>query len=641
MRPVETRRQRRSMQVAGVLLLGLGLGISRTTASPADASTTAQLDPLVVTGTRTAQRLSTSPVPVTVVSAAQIARSGARDLTELLEREGAVHVTRAAGRGSTIEMQGLASEHVLILVNGRRIGGRVNGAVDLSRLRVADIERVEIVKGASSALYGSDALGGVVNIITRRQGQGGQLTVRGADGQQDVQAHRGLHLIDWQLDMAAGLVHQDSYDLNPNAAGDDGPDLNGSFASLSGRGPLGRTGVLDIDIAWQRDESLRFDAGTGGARFDTQKRIDEVRLGIAPQLDLAGGELRLDAHYHRYHDQFLQQQRGVSEPALDEETLDEIIGGGAQYDRMLGAHTLTAGVEYHHEHLQSDRLSTTAQRDRQSVYLQDQWTLADGRFQVVPGLRLDRDSQFGQQLSPKLALRWQPHDRWQVRASYGEGFRAPDFKQLLLRFNNGAAGYRVEGNPDLRPERTAGGNLDLTVQWAPALQVHVSGFVQQVEDLIDLALVSRRGPALYSYRNVRRAALSGIGGNLEWHARDSLDFRLGYRYLHSRDRDRDEPLSGRAPHQAHAAVYYHQPRFALGLRGNWVGTRVFTVDTANGPPTAGGRAAPYALFDVRAEWRGRPSTALAVGVKNLFDEGDPAFLPIPPQTLYVEIQRSL
>jgi outer membrane receptor for ferrienterochelin and colicins len=136
---------------------------------------------VVVTGTRTPYSLNDSPVEVQLIDAAQIARSGARDVAELLEREGGVYANRAAGRGSAIQIQGLSSKHVLILLNGRRMIGRINGAIDLSRLHVADIERIEIVKGPSSALYGGDALGGVVNIISQREGEGGALILRGDD----------------------------------------------------------------------------------------------------------------------------------------------------------------------------------------------------------------------------------------------------------------------------------------------------------------------------------------------------------------------------------------------------------------------------------------------------------------------------
>ncbi len=600
------------------------------------------LDPVVVTGTRTEHRLSDSPVVVEVVTARDIMRSGARDLTELLEREGSVHVTRAAGRGSTIEMQGLSSEHVLILVNGRRLSGRINGAIDLSRLRVADIERLEIVKGPSSALYGSDALGGVVNIITRQHQSGGAVNVRNSAYDQDAYGHLGVVGERWSTQFAAGYSAQSAFDLSPQTAAEDSPDAEGWYYAVNAERDIGRSGNLGLDLAYQLDDSQRLDSGTGGAKYDTRKRTEELRLGLNPRVDIAGGRVRVNTYYHRYFDQYLQDQRGTDANTIDEETRDEIAAIGAQFDRDIAGHQWTIGLDHQLETLRSDRITQVAERDRQAVYLQDQLQLWDHRLTLVPGLRYDRDSQFGQQLSPKLALRLDLTDRWLLRAGYGEGYRAPDFKQLLLRFDNGAVGYRVEGNPELQPERSQGFNLAATFYATPQSSLHLSLFSQRVDDLIDLVQTNSGGDTqVYSYRNVTSATLHGGDLQTQWHPNSAWQIKLGYSYLYSRDNSTGDPLSGRPTHRVHTALYYQRAQYGIGLRGNWVGERHFAVDTSSGgPPTGAGTAPAYALFDVRAQWRGWPVAQLAAGIKNLFDAGDSAFLPIAPRAVYMEIQRS-
>ncbi len=603
----------------------------------------ADLDPLVVTGTRTEHRLSESPVVVEVVTATDIARSGARDLTELLEREGAVHVTRAAGRGSTIEIQGMSSEHVLILVNGRRLSGRINGAIDLSRLRVADLERIEIVKGPSSALYGSDALGGVINIITRQNTTGGSLNLRSGAYDRDVYGHHGVTGRRWSAQLAGGYTEQDAYDLSPANAAEDSPDTRGWYYSAHADTDFAATGNLGLDLAYQLDDSERVDSGTGGVEFDTLKRTEEVRVGINPRLDMAGGRVSASTYYHRFYDQYLQDQRGTDSNTTDEETRDEIAALGVQFDREIAGNPWTLGAEHQLERLRSDRISQTAERDRQSVYLQSQLALWGHRLTLVPGLRYDRDSQFGQQLSPKLALRLDLTDRWLLRAGYGAGYRAPDFKQLLLRFDNSAVGYRVQGNPDLQPESSQGLNLAATYYANARNSLHLSLFTQRVDDLIDLVLANSGSgdTQLYSYRNVRSATLHGADLQTQWHPASEWQVKLGYSYLYSRDNSTGEPLSGRPRHRVHTALYFQQPRYGIGIRGNWVGARQFAVDTSSGgPPTAAGTAPAYALFDFRAQWQGWRFANLAAGIKNLFDAGDSAYLPIAPRALYLEIQRN-
>lgn len=623
-------------------------------AAPATAAERAvhevQLEPVVVTGTRTEQPLSRAPVEVQLISARQIEDSGARDLAELLEREGGVYVSRAAGRGTTIEIQGLASDQVLILVDGRRMIGRVNGAIDLSRLRLDSVERVEIVKGPSSALYGADALGGVVNIITRRDGRrGGAITGRVDTGEnKELGGNAGGSLGAVQGRVSGSYLKLEPYDLDASTSSQDGIDGENRSLGAEADWKLGERAHLGLSGNYALDDSLRVDQGTGNRVYDTQKRIEEVRTGLAPRIELGTGtRLSLDAYYHRYHDQFLQQQRGGDGSTdIDEETLDQLWSLGGQIDHRVGAHGLSLGLEGSFEQLDADRLAETGERDRQSVYGQDDWSLFDGRLRLVPGLRYDRDSQFGDQLSPKLALRWDFAEDWFLRAGYGRGYRAPDFKQLLLRFSNPAVGYRVDGNPDLQPERSTGYNLGLAWLPGPTLSLSLAVYHNRVRDLIDIVQVSGGqpspgNPVVFSYVNVRSATLDGLDLQGRWRPVTPLELQLGYGYLRSRDEDSDQELSGRARHRANAAARFEQDRYALQLRGVWVGQRVFAVELdTGGQPTGAGTSPDYALFDARGEMKLTPHWQLALGLENLFDEGEPQFLPIPPRTAYLELRWS-
>ena len=124
------------------------------------------LETLVVTGSRTEHSVDESPVSVEVISREDIEQTGGRNVADVLDGQIGVNVQHSF-QGSTVQLQGLDSKYILVLVDGERIGGRISGAIDLSRLYIENIERIEIVKGASCALYGSDAIGGVINIITR------------------------------------------------------------------------------------------------------------------------------------------------------------------------------------------------------------------------------------------------------------------------------------------------------------------------------------------------------------------------------------------------------------------------------------------------------------------------------------------
>lgn len=619
-------------------------------AESADRSERAiRLEQVVVTGTRTQHTLSDSPVEVQLITAAEIKDSGARDVAELLEREGGLTVTRVAGRGTSIEIQGLSSDQVLILVDGRRVVGRINGAIDLTRLKAANIERIEIVKGPSSALYGSDALGGVVNVITRSGGRGSSVTAR-ADSGKNFETFGGFS---YQGERASGALSgggtiTTSYDLNKATPATDGIDGRTRFASASHTQRFGDDVSLRASLDYSLDDTSRVDAGN--ATFDITKRIEEVRVGVAPQIRFGENtELVLDGYYTRYYDQFLQDQRGADANDRYEKTVDQLYAAGGQLNQDWGAHRLSVGLEAQFESLTADRLATEGERDRQSVYVQDEFTLLGEALTLVPGLRHDRDSQFGNATSPKLALRYRITPDLSVRASAGQGFRAPDFKQLLLRFDNPAVGYRVEGNPDLKPERSTGYNLGST--WFASEGISLTGTVyhNRVKNLIDIVQLTPGrptpgNPVVFSYVNVERARLTGGDVQAEWRpelgSRQPLTLRLGYGYLDSEDADTGQPLSGRAKHRANADIGWRNSQYELGLRGVWIGKRIFQTELdTGGAPTGAGEADPYTLFDTRAQWKGWRVFDLTLGVQNLFDEGESRYLPIQPRSVFFELSK--
>lgn len=601
------------------------------------------LEPIVVTGTRTEHRLSDSPVEVQLIDANTIHHSGARDVAELLEREGGLHVTRQAGRGTSIEIQGLSSEHVLILIDGRRLNGRVFGAIDLTRIHIDRIERIEVVKGPSSALYGADALGGVVNIITRRGGSelGGTLGLRAdSEGNAETFARGGWTLGTLHGESGAGYDRLRAYDLDEATPSEDGAKSENGYASTDARWTLSDRASIGFSGAYALNDARRVDGGLAGRIYDTHKRIEDLRLGVSPEIELGKRTtLALDAYYNRYFDQYVQLPRDPADATIDEETLDELYAAGGQVEHRYDIHRMVFGAEAQIEALEADRLDSSGERDRQSVYAQDEIGLLDDALLIVPGLRYDRDSQFGDQFSPKLAARYQLRDDLILRAGYGRGYRVPDFKQLLLRFENPGVGYRVDGNPELQPETSTGFNLGAT--WLPSdtSSFTIGAYHNRVDDLIEIVQIESGPPILFSYRNVASATLTGLDAQARFRPWRPLEVQFGYGWLDSEDEDTGRSLSGRADHRANAALRYEQSDYALNLRGVWVGERRFDTEVdAGGPPTQAGEADAYTLFDFRAEWTRWPRWMLAAGIENLLDEGDPAHLPIAPRSVYLELQ---
>lgn len=645
-----------------LLLLACALPWAQVRAEPPadEATTTLTVAPVVVTGTRREVDADASPVPVTVVDRDAVETSGARDAAELLEGHPGLTVVRSF-RGAGLEVEGLDPRHVLVLVDGERVAGRTGEQTDLSRLPIEAIERVEVVKGATSALYGADALGGVVNIITRSAHRPAELEgslEAGTVGRLGLSVRGGAARDAWDAHVAAGLHRAGAYRL------DDSPATSGSArddasATVSARLRPSDDVTLAARVQYLFREQRATDALAlppgldGGARWKITDR-DQTGHTVAALLSAthraeSGGQLEVRASTSLFDDTLTYDQRGSDREDREEHTRELVGGLALSYQRLVaGAHHLVVGLEGHVEALDSQRVDGgEASRQRLALHLQDEWAALDGPggddgvgLVLVAGVRLDVDSQFGPALAPRVAARLDLTPELALHASFGLGFRAPGFRELYLFFDNPGVGYAVVGSPDLDPERSR--SVRLGAAWAPAdaLRVELALFHHDLDDLILTTPVEGAGASLYTYRNVDAATSRGGELSLSLRPARALRVHLSYTLTDARDDATDLVLPGRATHRGHVALtgLVAATGTALTARAELVGPRALE-DPAD--PTRRLDAAPYAHVDLRVTQDLGDHLTLFGGVDNLFDAGDPTSLPLRPRSLYLGLTSRL
>lgn len=639
-------------------------------APPEEAPATDAADTLVVTGTRTRTRLGDTPVATEVISREDLASSGADTLAEALEGRPGLQVTRSF-RGAALQMGGLDPDHVLILVDGQPVVGRVGGAIDLSRFPVAEIERVEIVRGAASTLYGADAIAGVVNIITRRGEDGASADLRLAPGAFVSDGARAAAprlpggpgwLFDAPvntLDASAGLgLGRGMFRSRSGVAVVASPALRagGPATVWDSQGALTLSQRVDLapapDHRWTargsgtRRQTAGTDTTATGAVVDRAQTTETWELAVGPDLVFGErGRLTVTGWWSGFRDQAAWDQRGATgldDVQLTREDAGELDAVGVVV--LPGGHALTVGAEGRHEVLTTDRLSLpTVDRQRGAVFLEDIWALGDaGRADLVAGLRVDGDTLFGQAWSPRLAVRLAPSPAFTLRANAGRGFRAPPFKDLYLAFDNAGAGYTVAGNPALRPETAWTTNLDVHaiplggLEWTGALRG------AWLDDLIQAALVapaSAGAPARYSYVNVARARTLSAETGLRAQGRGGLHAGADLVLLHTADLDTGLPLPNRPP----ATVAVHTGRAPRGgwwsadLRGEWRSAAEIAVESAPGVvdrlPVP-----PWWNLDLRVAAHPARGVSLFAGAENLLDTGDATVNPARPRRVFAGLQ---
>lgn len=600
-----------------------------------------EMSPMVVTGARTPVELSESIVPVTLISREDLDKTGASNVADALQQSAGIKISPASGHSPRIEMQGFDSEHVLILVNGQRLNGRVNGAIDLRRINTANIEQVEIVQGPSSALYGSDALGGVVNIITSEEIFTTSARTRvDSLGSAELAIQSGLQVNDAVSISGSVIVgHTASYDLDRDQTGNNGPETDRIAFDLNAKWKLENLSI-HAAASHQYQDRLFESSTTGGGEVDIINQIEESRISLRPSTEFGDLVIEGQLSYARYYDQYVQDVHSTTDGDADEQTTDELITAGVQTSFPAGErHDLTVGVENQYESLSSERLSEDSHRSRTGVYFQDRISdfLVDD-LQVAIGARHDGDTQFGGKATPKINLSYSLNSQLQLLAGAGNGYRAPDFKQLYLLFTNASAGYVVEGNPELVPEETESVNIGLGYE-ANRWDIKTNAYYHDVENLIETVEVAADTGRRFSYQNVSSAQIIGIDSRLNLLVNDYLDVSVFYNYLDSENKETGGPLSGRAEHRGGVSMSWETDNdYSLSGDLSRTGKRVFT-STLGQPGEGNGNADGYTQFSLQLAHQG-VTWRWALGGKNLLDEGDTELLTLEPRRFYIELERN-
>lgn len=599
----------------------------------------------VVSASRTAQKLSEAAVPMDVITRGEIERSGARDAAEVLALHPSVQVERSfSGAGAYI--QGLEPQHVLVLVDGQRTIGRVNGTIDLARFPVERIEQIEVVRGASSVLYGSDALGGVINIITRKAGrrfEGDAALQYGTLNALDLRGSVGTRLRWGSATVNAGWHRRDAYRLDPEKLATSGGAFDEKQVSAKIDARLGERFRLGAAGSYLRRRSEAIDSYDSGAILDRTNLTETADVSLTPEAQLGRFKIRLVAQYSYFRDQYLLDQRGGTQLDDIQDTREHLGRADAQVDvRLPGSHVLTAGGEFLYERLFTPRLEGgTGDRVRGAVFAQDQWRISKRRgLSVIPALRFDADSQFGQNLAPKLAIRFAPLPQLTARASYGAGFRAPSFKELLMLFENTGAGYVVQGNLALKPETSHSVNLGLEVTPGPVVVLSANFFRNDLKNLIQPTLMQMggaAGPQRFMYGNIATAYTQGLELGLRLRAAELLSAELNYTLTDSQDTEADRPLEGRPRHRGNLTVTARHKKAGVELmtRLSLVGPRPYYTDDDGDGTTETTLAPTYAMWDARLGIALPAHLQAFVGGQNLLNAGDKRFLAVPPRTAFL------
>lgn len=543
-------------------------GIAQQNELKSDSISTKQLNEVMLSATRTNRQLSSIPLPAQIISSKQIKQSGSLRLSDILNEQTGLITVPDFGGGEGIQMQGLDAQYTLILIDGMPFVGRLAGTFDLNRITVNNIKQIEIVKGPSSSLYGSEAIGGVINIITynaKNEKLIGDVNFRyGSFNAKDSNLNFSFGSKKWCISSGVNSFMTDGYDLDKTTKSKTvmpyyniTPHLKFNY-SFSEK--------LDLIISarfFNQNSDVEYQSGNdvykGFAK--TNEFNTHSRLFYKPTE-------KWNFIYEAYKTQYQTKERNYLEQ--NDELIsqsnykEDLLRNELRVSTTLKNVTYIGGVGYNWNTLDRTYFKDKVSNNSLYGFLQYDYNIKD-KLNVLAGARIDKSEVYSSAFSPKIALNYFITKAFSVKGSVGYGFKAPDLRQLYFDFENPIIGYVVlgynvaierlqeiesQGRIDnyyvtddffknkLQPEKSIGYNFG-TQYNKGKLKSELNLFYNSIKNLIDTKVVARLTNLqnVFSYYNVGSVFTTGAEVNSSYQFSDNFQLSAGYQYLIAKDND--------------------------------------------------------------------------------------------------------
>ena len=612
----------------------------------ADDSSSTEMEEVVVTGVTTPTRIQDALSTYRVISRAQAQAQGAVTLAEALRTQLNIQLSEDALLGTGMQLQGLRGDKVKILVDGIPVAGRENGQVDLGQLNLANVERIEVVQGPMSVVYGTDALGGVVNLITRKP-------------RKDWTFSAGAHYEGIGRYNADGLASKKVNERNSITLGGGRNFFDGwqyiDTSTLRKRQMAFKPKMQYLaNAAWNHSAPSGFkvqlasDAvrekvtnkgeifpqpffGTEAYAFDEYYRNTRVnsRLNIESPIGERGRMLLQNGHsyYHRIRENFrtdllTMEQTVRPEPGLQDTTsFSEWTLRGA-YSSAARKWKYTLGYDVGFQDGWSGKLAGGHSSQKEAAaYGQLSRTFFEGKLTLQGGVRGGYHSRYTPPVIPSFDVLYRASKKFRARASYARGFRAPSLKERFLEFID--QNHRIVGAEGLKAERSH--HAQASISWdaveagRKTLRFTATGFFNDVTDGIALAATDPANPVSidYTYANIARQQ-NAIGTvQAEW-KRGAVDGQLGYSLQHTFAQQGDYDAFSAS--EVTANVRGTWQKFVLSIFYKFNGAQPALIPAIDGSASFGGRLPEFHMMDASLSRKlFTEKVQFVVGVKNIFN----------------------
>lgn len=594
---------------------------------------------IVVTASSVEQNLKDAPASISVITRRDLDRQPVKNLKDVLKNVPGVQLTSEGDNRQGVSIRGLSSGYTLILVDGKRVNSRNavfrHNDFDLSWIPTESIERIEVVRGPMSSLYGSDALGGVVNIITKKIGTAWHGTL---SADTSVQEHRDRGdsyngnfftsgpLIDGLLGVkVSGALGQREKDQAQSSSSETGlPRIEGYTS---------RNSNVEFSLTPTDNQDMTFGYGLDrqDRNSDTldKNRIERENYSLGHNGRWGGANTEL-----RFYGENIENKNGNAITSKSHALDGKIVVPLGDYNQLF-----SFGGEYRTDKLDdSVNLVNTGstQTNQYALFVEDEWRMFE-RLALTAGVRMDDHENYGVNWSPRAYLVYNATDTVTVKGGWATAFKAPSLLQLSPNWQSGSCrgSCKIIGSPDLKPETSE--NLEFGLYYAGEeglledVTASATIFQNNIDDMINIQRTANRAQApsyenfegfdaagnpIFRYFNVNKARIRGLETELKLPLGKEFDLKLNYTYNDGRDLSNggNKPLSSLPFHTANATLdWVPQEDWSLYISANLKGqTRSVNND--------GSTPAGYTLWNTGGSYKVNKAVKIRAGILNLTDK---------------------
>lgn len=612
------------------------------------------LDEVTVTGTRTEKTVAETPVMTRIVPSEVLQRNDFESMIDVLEYNIPGLRFNTDPRGNNIQVQGLENSYILILVDGERLSTTPGGPIDFDRLTTANIKKIEVLKGAASALYGSSAMGMVINIIT-------DIPKRPLEGWAKVRYGK---YNDLQLDAGVGMKYKGFYAQTLfNRTSSDGYDLTPETPESFTENPSHHM-AIEEKLGWNNQYSRITVKGSlywGEVENPWESTAPTHYRSLTKTLQVNAEHAFNDRYklYGTYAGDFYTRKTVYdflylpdSTNAWSHEQTIRLVDEFKPWDNLV----IVKGFEWNgtknYNKMQYGKEKTIRDMDDANLFAQADWMITD-RLEVIGGFRYTHNSEFGSAFTPKINLMYSPGN-FKIRAGYSRGFKTPGLTELYSDFNMGSVSHNI-GNPDLKAEHSDYFSVSGEYTWQGRLMLTAELYQNTVDNKINSYNVDIEDPkpgelgTELRYENVKGVRIRGAEATATYYPVSALLLRTSYAFCDALNKETGLQLSGNSKHAMNWSASLHgkllKHEGAVTLSGRWDSKRISksrrteTDDSGQEVEVITTRTKPgYTMWKLTAQYT--PWTwkymrlSVTGGVDNLFDFVDTSIIYDPGRRFF-------